>query len=290
MRPRDTFEFLLPDIHALRGDPVSWEFLSTQVRKKDLRGKGFTMDLCIRYEFPSGVPLVIVLVEHWATARSVDLVRTAHYYLDLMGRFPGNHIIPVALITEPEPHLVQSHLVGSGAGEEYLQFHTRVVQLANIDCEIWANASNLVAATQLINMGGGLDRVQRFLRSVEAFRREANDAETQLLFSLLTYLGKLTDKEEETAMSYLASLPKPRILIKMEQRANEEGLRKGMEQGMVQGLQQGIQQGMREGMEQGLRASKLEDARKMLGRGCDWEFITDVTGIRPEDLSKSDPN
>src|SRR5574344_2587986 len=79
LRPRDAFEFLLPDIHSVRGDPASWEFLSTQVRKKDLRGKGFTMDLCIRYAFPSGTPLLLVLVEHWATSRSMALVRTAPY-------------------------------------------------------------------------------------------------------------------------------------------------------------------------------------------------------------------
>ncbi len=40
-----------------------------------------------------------------------------------------------------------------------------------------------------------------------------------------------------------------------------------------------------EGMEQGIRASKLEDARKMLERGCDWDFITSITGIKPEDLA-----
>lgn len=284
MRPRDAFEFLLPDIHSFRGDPASWEFLSTQVRKKDLRGKGFTMDLCIRYAFPSGTPLLLVLVEHWATSRSMDLVRTAHYYLDLLGRFPECEIVPVALITEPEPHAVRSQLTGSGAGEQFLQFHTRVVQLATMDCEAWANASNLVAATQLINMGGSLDRVQRFLRSIEAFRREATDAETQQLFSLLTELGKLSDEEEETAMSYLASLPKPRILVKMEQRAIEEGLRKGMEQG----IECGIERGMERGMEEGIRLSKREDARKMLDRGCDWAFVTDITGLHPEDLTDSD--
>ena len=25
LRPRDAFQFLLPDIHAVRGDPSSWE-------------------------------------------------------------------------------------------------------------------------------------------------------------------------------------------------------------------------------------------------------------------------
>ena len=57
------------------------------------------MDLCVRYTFPSGGSVLLALVEHWATARSMDLVRTAHYYLDLLGQFPDCEVIPVALIT-----------------------------------------------------------------------------------------------------------------------------------------------------------------------------------------------
>jgi len=99
LRPVDAFSFLLPDIHAKRGDPVRWEFPTTQVRKKDLQGKGYLMDLCIRYEFAQGEPVLLMLVEHWSRARSMDLVRTAHYYLDLVERYPGNEIVPVALVT-----------------------------------------------------------------------------------------------------------------------------------------------------------------------------------------------
>jgi predicted transposase YdaD len=48
--------------------------------------------------------------------------------------------------------------------------------------------------------------------------------------------------------------------------------------------QEGKAEGKVEGLEQGIRATKLEDARRMLARGCDWDFITDINGIRPEDL------
>lgn len=273
LRPRDAFAFLLPDIHADRGDPASWEVLSTQVRKKDLRSKGFTMDLSIRYEFRTGIPVLLVLVEHWSTARSMDIVRTAHYYLDLLGRFPDCEVMPVALITELEIRNVASSLVGSGGGEDFLRFHTRVVQLASEDCERWSNVGNLVAATQLVAMGGILDRTQKFLLAMESFRREATDDEVQLLFPLVMELGRFTEVEEETAMSYLATAPKPRILVKMEQRAIEQGLAKGMEQGLQQGLDQGVRQ------------KALEDARRMVGHGISWAIITDVTGIRPEDLA-----
>jgi predicted transposase/invertase (TIGR01784 family) len=45
-----------------------------------------------------------------------------------------------------------------------------------------------------------------------------------------------------------------------------------------------LQRGELRGIEKGIKASKLEDARKMLEHGIDWKVITDVTGIHPEDL------
>jgi predicted transposase YdaD len=43
-------------------------------------------------------------------------------------------------------------------------------------------------------------------------------------------------------------------------------------------------EGKAEGLEQGIRASKLEDARRMREHGIGWEIVTDVTGLKPEDL------
>jgi len=65
----------------------------------DLKRKGCVMDLPIRYRFGKGRELVVVvLVEHWSTSRSVNLHRTAHYVLDLMERDPGCPVVPVALV------------------------------------------------------------------------------------------------------------------------------------------------------------------------------------------------
>jgi len=58
-----------------------------------------------------------------------------------------------------------------------------------------------------------------------------------------------------------------------------------LQRGMAKGKAEGIAAGRQEGIEQGVRQARLEDARKMLDRGCDWGFVTDVTGIRQEDLA-----
>ena len=49
-------------------------------------------------------------------------------------------------------------------------------------------------------------------------------------------------------------------------------------------LEEGHAKGRLEGLEEGIRASKREDARKMMAEGCEWSFITRITDIRPEDL------
>ena len=59
------------------------------------------MDLNIRYTFAKRSVVLVVLIEHWSTAQSVNLYRTAHYYLDLLERFPNDEVVPVALVTSP---------------------------------------------------------------------------------------------------------------------------------------------------------------------------------------------
>lgn len=80
-------------------------------------------------------------------------------------------------------------------------------------------------------------------------------------------------------MSYLATMPKPRLLVKMEELAIRQGLEKGLEQGIEQGLQQGLARGRE--LE---RRKALDTARKLLEHRVSWEIITASTGVRPEDL------
>jgi flagellar biosynthesis/type III secretory pathway protein FliH len=51
-----------------------------------------------------------------------------------------------------------------------------------------------------------------------------------------------------------------------------------------EGIEIGMEKGRTQGMEEGIRTSNLENARKMREHGIAWEIVTDVTGIKPEDL------
>ncbi|MEK7392975.1 MAG: hypothetical protein AAB214_10460, partial [Fibrobacterota bacterium] len=130
LHPDDTLVFLLPDVVVTRGRPKDWKFHNVQVRKKDLLRKGLVMDLNIEYRFADGPPLLMVLVEHWSTSQSIDLVRTAQYYLDLVSRFPSHEIVPVAFVTEIEDHGIVDGFKRCALGSEVMSFTTRVVQLS----------------------------------------------------------------------------------------------------------------------------------------------------------------
>lgn len=290
--PVDTLSFLLPEVPATRGDPLGWQFHNVQVRKKDLARKGLVMDLNMEFRFQDGPPLLLVLVEHWSSARSVDLLRTAQYFLDLSSRFPDHQIVPIALVTEPDSTPISDSFSRSALGQEFLRFTTRVVQLSSLDAARWADARNLVAATMLMAMGGALPRQDKLFATIRFFQLHPNEDETRLLFPLLSQLGKLNSEEHAMTIKYLTQLPKPLFMVMMEEQAISEGLAKGMaqglEKGMEEGMERGMEKGMKKGMEKGLalghREKALEDARKMREHGISWHIITDVTGIHPQEL------
>jgi len=255
IRPPDTLAFLLPEVVAARGQPVSWQFHNIQVRKKDLVRKGLVMDLNIEFRFAQGAPLLMILVEHWSTARSVDLLRTAQYFLDLSGRFPQHEVVPVALVTEIGAMPIVDNIVRSALGREVLRFSTRVVQLSQTQAETWAQAGNLVAATLLMAMGGNLSRAEK-LNAILRFFQHHDDNETRLLFPLISEVGKFSTEEHAMTIKYLTQLPQPLFMTMFEEQVSAK---------------------VRE-------AAKLEDARRMREHGIAWEVVTDITGVKPEDL------
>ena len=52
-----------------------------------------------------------------------------------------------------------------------------------------------------------------------------------------------------------------------------------------EGRAQGRAEGKAEGKAEGVRAKALEDARKMREHGIAWDIVTDVTGVRPDELT-----
>ena len=269
--PAEALEFLAPDVFQAHGTPSQISFLDPAVARDDTAesGPGMAMDLVIRYEFGDGQGLVMFLVEHWSDSTKLDLLRTARYYVDLCRRFPGEDILPVALVDDS----VERNLTGleerGAEGEVFLRFQTRVVQVPALDLDRFRDTANRVALSFSPNMRGAFDRAEQVLRVAIAFRDRGDMNGIRTFFAFWTVEGRLDRTEQAWLLRRLKEIDMPEIMDWIKQEGIEQGLEKGLEQGRAEGLRQ----------------ARLDDARKMIDRGCDWAFITDITGLRPEDLN-----
>lgn len=264
--PVDAWRFLLPDLARKMGNPVAWQVLRSETRKHDLKRKGYVMDLPIRYTFAGGKHLVaVVLIEHWATAKSVNLHRTAHYVLDLMEREPQTPVVPVALVTDLEPGEIPDGLrLGDlGGGDPVLTFRHRLQVVAHEDLSTWRRKSNVVATVLTLAMGGKLSKADKAWTAFLDLEKLVDAEEVMRLSPLVFRVGKLDEEQREVIMATKTKLPEPKF------------------------FQQLREDGKSEGVAVGKAESKLESARKLLEHGIAWDIITDSTGVKPTDLKKA---
>jgi len=267
--PFDALEFLAPDIWKARGRPGSVEVVDAAVAKDDAAepGPGQAMDLALRFHYSEGPGLLVVLVEHWSSAAKLDLLRTARYYLDLCRRFADDEILPIALVDDDRPYELENTVERGASGHPYLTFETRLVQVPALEMEAYRSTCNRVALSFLPNMRGsrGVDSV---LDVALAFLQAGDQDGVRLLFAFWVVEGRLNIVEQR----------------ELNQRLREHEMPEIMDWLREEGIEIGRTAGVEEGIEKGIRATKLEDARKMMARGYDWNAITDITGIGPEDL------
>jgi len=260
--PFDALEFLAPDLWQARGRPPSVEVVDASVAKDDAAepGPGQAMDLALRFGYAEGPGLLVVLVEHWSSADKLDLLRTARYYLDLCRRFPGDEILPIALVDDDKPRELENTVLRGAYGYPYLIFETRLVQIPSLQMTAYRDSRNRVALSFLPNMQGS-QGVETVLEVTLAFHHSDDQEGVRLLFAFWVVEGRLNSMQQDELGQLLKERDMPEIIDRW------------------------IQEGMEKGLQQGIRESKLEIARKLLDRGYDWESITEITGLNPEDLS-----
>jgi hypothetical protein len=132
---------------------------------------------------------------------------------------------------------------------------------------IWIGSGatrNRVALSFLPNMRGDLDPVERVLHVTMAFQLQDDSEGLRKFFAFWVVEGRLQVAQQ----------------VDLNRRLKEMGMPEIIEWW----LEEGHAKGRLEGLEEGIRASKREDARKMLAEGFGWDVITRITGIKPEDL------
>jgi len=265
--PEEALEFLAEDVITAHGRPVQVEFLDPAVAKDDVAepGPGMAMDLAIRYVFADGRGVLFVLVEHWSSANKLELLRTARYYLDLCRRFPSDEILPIALVDDDRVCELTDTVQRGALGDTFLSYRTRIVQVPALDLDRFRLTRNRVALSFLPNMRGGLDPVERVLHVTMAFQLQDDSEGLRKFFAFWVVEGRLQVAQQ----------------VDLNRRLKEMGMPEIIEWW----LEEGHAKGRLEGLEEGIRASKREDARKMLAEGFGWDVITRITGLKPEDLT-----
>jgi hypothetical protein len=264
--PDEALEFLAEDVVRLHGMPVSWEFLDTAVGKDDVAepGPGQSMDLAIRYRFGDEEAAILVLVEHWSDAGKLDLLRTARYFLELLRRFPGETILPIALVDDDHPRQIEDTVEHRVLEFTPFHFTTRIVQIPALSLERFRHTVNRVALSFTPNMAGA-DRVEQVLRVTMAFQEQEDLMGVRKFFAFWVVEARLKLNEQQEVKRKLKEMAMPEIMEWFKQ--------------------EGLEQGLEQGIERGVRAKALEDARKMREHGIEWRIVTDVTGITPEELA-----
>ncbi|HXP90098.1 MAG TPA: hypothetical protein VN931_04105 [Fibrobacteria bacterium] len=227
------------------------------------------MDLAIRYVFADGKGVLFVLVEHWSSAGKLDLLRTARYYLDLCRRFPADEILPIALVDDDTSTDPTNAIQRGAMGDVFLSFRTRIVQVPALDLAWYRETRNRVALSFLPNMRGDLDPVERVVLVALAFHQQQDTEGLRRFFAFWVVEGRLELVQQRDLERRLKEMDMPEIITWW------------LEEGEAKGVSKGIEVGRQEG----IRTSNLENTRKMREHGIPWEIVTDVTGIKPEDLA-----
>ncbi|MBK8802970.1 MAG: hypothetical protein IPN71_13140 [Fibrobacteres bacterium] len=224
--PVDTWRFLLPEMAEKFGDPISWEILRSETRKTDYRKKGFVMDVPISYTFQGGESVtMVVLFEHWSTSKSVDILRTARYVLDLMVRFPDHHIIPVAVVTDSDPGKVSERLQLNDPmdSEPVLTFRHRVHKTAEEDLWNWRGKANVIAGGLFTLFKGELSKTEKAALGMDCLEKAGLSVEDEAKISTLLFrVGKLTEEEEREVMATRIKLPEAKIFTELRAEAKEQ--------------------------------------------------------------------
>lgn len=254
------------------------ESFLTQELFPELEGSRHHLDVVARVRAKGGdhEAFLIVFIEAQGKRRAEFLARVFRYFALLHIKF-GTVVIPIVLYGDASKKPLSERWTRyemQFAGHRFLDFRFLAVHPSSLPVREYLNSHNPAHLALAARMDLGEEDMVRIkldlLRQLARVRLTGEQIE-----QALRYVDAYLEETEPGALQ--------RELAAMNQAEYQEA---GMliEHFTNLGLAKGRAEGIEAGLAQGIRTSKLEDARKMLDRGCDWAFVTDITGIKPEDL------
>ena len=127
--PGEALELFAPETLADHGPPSVAILLATEVPPLAADSSHRLMDLAVRFTWPDGRALVVVLLEHWSASCRIDLARVLRYVAELTLRHPGLAILPIILVTDDGPPPADLRLIHRTSTWEALRLTPRCIHL-----------------------------------------------------------------------------------------------------------------------------------------------------------------
>jgi len=270
---RDT---LPPDVRELldlsRIERESESFLSEELAET-------YADLVFSCPLAESTALVAILLEHKSWAPKHPHLQLLSYMLGIWQRSEKDGkllpaVIPIVLYQGREAWTVRSLSQSIASFPERLRpflpdFDFLLIDLARTSGEeLRAHYGNrsVLLAMELMKAIFTREEVKDLMERLSPADGPLDqDLAMRFLRVVLRYIFRRSDTDAREALTYALHPATREVTMTWEEQI--------------------LTRGKAEGLEEGIRASKLEDARKLLDRGCDWAFVTDITGIVPADLA-----
>ena len=163
--PADAVKLFAPRLIETHGPPVDLIDISTELLPLSPNGRSGFMDVALQCRHADGTSAIILLIEHWSSARKVDHRRVLRYLSELLYRHPDAVVLPIILITDPAKTDPKDRFAYSIAGDEVVNIRFNIVHTTPAWCHTIAHQRNIVAAV-LHAVAADPDPVTRACRAV----------------------------------------------------------------------------------------------------------------------------
>ena len=249
----------------------------TQELFPELPSKRHHVDLVAKVRPKAGGKdaFLIVFIEAQTKRRPEFLARVFRYFALLHIKF-GTVVVPIVLYGDNSRKPLEDRWTRYSvdfAGHRFLDFRFLAVHPTSLPVREYLHSHNPVQLALAARMDLGEGDLVRIKLDLLRQMAKLPMSESQLEQAVRYLEAYLEEEDSEAFQRELALL------------AQQEHQEAGMGTFIDYFTKIGMEKGKAKGLEEGLRQNAIENARKMLERGCDWEFVTDVTGIRQEDLA-----
>lgn len=246
----------------------------TQELFPELEGRPHHLDVVarVRAKGKAGDAFLIVFIEAQGKRRPEFLARVFRYFALLHIRY-GTVVIPIVVYGDTNRKPLSDRWTNytlEFAGHRFLDFRFLAVHPSSMPVREYLNSHNPAQLALASRMDLGEEDMVRIKLDLLRQMSRLTLTEAQVEQALRYVDAYLEEAESGAVQRTLAALNQPEY--------REAGM-------LIEYVRnEGRAQGRAEGKAEGVRTKALEAARKMREHGIAWDIVTDVTGLKPEDL------